>query len=271
MAAMEIDSDMDDAHNDNVRFGNRTVNVMVSDVPGCGGTILLRLGSVDAGVTAGCVARALSKSILSHRGSSNNTVNINMDYLSYRLRCDGRILTDASQVISVPGSRDAYVSVLVSAALPGGKGGFGANLRGTSSANAKRSDNIGACRDLSGRRIRDVQLAQQQRDYNMKNKRPRVPGGGIIAAAVPLSPVETRDAPNETDNNNMAGATNVNDEVTELDVDVDEVEDQMRKREGEIEDDLMVGFIAVRKKRKLGKNKSCDISTPIKVPDATSL
>jgi len=41
----------------------------------------------------------------------------------------------------------------------GGKGGFGALLR--TSKNTKKTTNFGACRDLNGRRLKDIQLEQQ--------------------------------------------------------------------------------------------------------------
>lgn len=281
-SSMEIDSDMDDASHcngndarndcdvDNINKGTRTVNVLVSDVPGCSGTILLRIGNVDTGVTAGLVVRSLSTSIF--RISERCNTNINMEHLSYRLRCNGRMLTDASQIVSEVGASDAYVSVLVSRALPGGKGGFGANLRGAATANAKRSDNIGACRDLSGRRIRDVQLAQQQRDYsnNIKIKRPR-------GCGVPIS-----SSPEDNNNNNNSSGNTIpraqvddggNDNTAaeldaDIEIDIDAVEDRMREREDEIKDDVMVGFMAARKRRKLNNKKSSINSSNITTPAA---
>lgn len=51
--------------------------------------------------------------------------------------------------------------------LPGGKGGFGSQLRaqGNRMSSKKRAGNYEACRDLSGRRLRSVKEAQQISDY----------------------------------------------------------------------------------------------------------
>jgi len=50
--------------------------------------------------------------------------------------------------------------------LLGGKGGFGALLR--TSKGTKKTTNFGACRDLNGRRLKDIQLEQKLQEIEAK-------------------------------------------------------------------------------------------------------
>jgi Silencing defective 2 N-terminal ubiquitin domain len=68
-------------------------------------------------------------------------------------RCVG-----GDRVVAFCDDDTVFVEVRLCCALPGGKGGFGANLRGANAS--KKTTNFGACRDLSGRRLRDVEREQ---------------------------------------------------------------------------------------------------------------
>lgn len=76
------------------------------------------------------------------------------------LTCRGRSVGEEGAVlvppIGHPGPSAATVRLAVR--LPGGKGGFGSLLRALGSKKSgKETDNIDACRNLDGRRIRHVQ------------------------------------------------------------------------------------------------------------------
>lgn len=55
--------------------------------------------------------------------------------------------------------------VVVHGRLLGGKGGFGALLRGLGRDPSKLVDNYDACRDISGRRLRHVAAEGKLRDW----------------------------------------------------------------------------------------------------------
>jgi hypothetical protein len=69
------------------------------------------------------------------------------------LRINGSILGDADFLTTGA----AVVRATIKNALKGGKGGFGAMLRALAKqAGGKKTTDFGACRDLSGRRLRHV-------------------------------------------------------------------------------------------------------------------
>lgn len=185
----------------------QSVNVLVSDVPGATGTLCMQVGHVSTGVRAD-----LLTSVLSHR------TGLHRD--SFRLRSGGRVVCGA--LVAPPGQRDAYVALQLCRALPGGKGGFGANLRG--SAATKKTSNFAACRDLAGRRLRDVHRAAAAR--NLPIKRSRSPS--------PKPPLHEPE------------------EVAEA---AEDIEDTMRENEDDIDEDLRVGRTAARRARKKRKFK----------------
>lgn len=113
-----------------------TVNVIVSGLP-LGGSLCLQVGDVAHGVAAAQVHHA----VCSETGFPEG---------SLLLRSQSRILR-FDDCVSSPGNTTAFVCATVRRALPGGKGGFGAQLRGSSSST--RTTNFDACRDLRGRRI----------------------------------------------------------------------------------------------------------------------
>jgi hypothetical protein len=80
---------------------------------------------------------------------------------------NGRILQD-NQTLAASGLQaDSTVHVLLR--LCGGKGGFGALLRGQG-RDGKITDNFDACRDLSGRRIRHVEAEKKLKEWEMDSK-----------------------------------------------------------------------------------------------------
>lgn len=121
------------------------VNVIVRDLPGgAGGSLLLRTGHVAHGLSAGAVLAALAARTC-----------LPLSRLS--LVVSGRLASPCSRV-SLPGESAAFVAVRVRRALPGGKGGFGATLRGSARAG---SVNQAMCRDLEGRRVGEVERARR--------------------------------------------------------------------------------------------------------------
>ena len=63
---------------------------------------------------------------------------------------NGRHIHDDQRIVAAPGD-----VLQVCMRLPGGKGGFGSMLRALG-AQIEKTTNREACRDLSGRRMRDV-------------------------------------------------------------------------------------------------------------------
>ena len=104
----------------------RTLCVDVSDAP-----------SVDA----------LSTALLQRLGHSSRYG----DHAQFYFVADGRVVTYGNE-LPPP---DSFLSAHMR--LPGGKGGFGANLRSSGrTAASQRVSNFGACRDLNGRRLKSV-------------------------------------------------------------------------------------------------------------------
>lgn len=81
---------------------------------------------------------------------------------SFYLLSNGRRATGTT-LLAPPGDGTAFVHLAMRRALPGGKGGFGATIRGK--AGGVRTHNFGACRDLHGRRLGDVQDEQRLRTF----------------------------------------------------------------------------------------------------------
>ena len=72
------------------------------------------------------------------------------------LTCNGRILGDG-MTIEPTGLAVIVIRAVMARGLMGGKGGFGAMLRALAKqAGTKKTTDFGACRDLSGRRLRHV-------------------------------------------------------------------------------------------------------------------
>ncbi|KAG7165970.1 Replication stress response regulator SDE2-like [Homarus americanus] len=76
------------------------------------------------------------------------------------LQCAGRILSSSSPV-------PEGATVVATLRLPGGKGGFGSMLRAIG-AQIEKTTNREACRDLSGRRLRDINEEKRLKDFISK-------------------------------------------------------------------------------------------------------
>lgn len=72
---------------------------------------------------------------------------------SYFLRSNG-LLVPSDGLLTRVHDHTTFVTLSLRRVLPGGKGGFGAQLKGASASN--KTTNFDACRDLHGRRLRDV-------------------------------------------------------------------------------------------------------------------
>lgn len=197
------------------------VNVLVADVPGENGTLLLKVGDIKCGVSALEVAEELSR-------------RTDLPVGCFRLRMGGRVLYDSSAIVADCGQHDAYVSLQWSKALPGGKGGFGANLRGSKGSRSK--GDVGACRDLSGRRIRDVEKEKVRKELA---KRPRT---------------ESIQENEEVD----VGENKSEDvERNEGEMDVEEVRVRMIEMEQSVVDDVRAG-LGIRKKARKRRRVSVE-------------
>lgn len=75
--------------------------------------------------------------------------------------CQAGALLHPYTPVTQPGQHTAFVHLFFRRALPGGKGGFGALLKGSSGT--KKTTNFDSCRDLHGRRLRDVRREQSLR------------------------------------------------------------------------------------------------------------
>ncbi|PXF48667.1 Protein SDE2-like [Gracilariopsis chorda] len=75
--------------------------------------------------------------------------------------CQAGALLHPRSVVTRPGEHTAFINLFFRRALPGGKGGFGALLKGSSGT--KKTTNFDSCRDLQGRRLRDVRREQALR------------------------------------------------------------------------------------------------------------
>lgn len=75
--------------------------------------------------------------------------------------CQAGALLRPESIVTRPGEHTAFINLFFRRALPGGKGGFGALLKGSSGA--KKTTNFDSCRDLQGRRLRDVRREQALR------------------------------------------------------------------------------------------------------------
>ena len=84
------------------------------------------------------------------------------DFLCITL--NGKHVSCSSEVVNVAGT-DILLQVFLP--CPGGKGGFGSMLRAIG-AQIEKTTNKDACRDLSGRRLRDVNAEKKIKEYIAK-------------------------------------------------------------------------------------------------------
>lgn len=118
-----------------------------------------------------------------------------------------------------------FLEMRLCGAVRGGKGGFGANLRGANAS--KKTTDFGACRDLSGRRLRDVE--RERAASERAAAAPRVPD----TPTLPAEPAET-----------------IAPEVVEEGVDVDALEEDIEECKNSVEDAVAEGLRAARVLRK---------------------
>ncbi|CAN8063254.1 unnamed protein product [Agarophyton chilense] len=122
------------------------VNVLLAGLPDTG-TVNLRIGDHTHSLLHGDLTFAIN----SATGLSTESF-----YL-----CQSGVLLRPESIITKPGEHTAFVQLFFRRALPGGKGGFGALLKGSSAT--KKTTNFDSCRDLQGRRLRDVRREQALR------------------------------------------------------------------------------------------------------------
>ncbi|WIA19135.1 hypothetical protein OEZ85_003783 [Tetradesmus obliquus] len=84
------------------------------------------------------------------------------------LTANGRLLSNAASTLATAGLQDSS-SVTLLLRLCGGKGGFGALLRGQG-RDGKITDNFDAMRDLSGRRIKHVEAEKRLQEWKQDAK-----------------------------------------------------------------------------------------------------
>eukprot|EP00882_Tetradesmus_deserticola_P021602 GHRQ01023384.1.p1 GENE.GHRQ01023384.1~~GHRQ01023384.1.p1 ORF type:complete len:238 (+),score=114.94 GHRQ01023384.1:175-888(+) len=84
------------------------------------------------------------------------------------LVASGRLLSNTASTLAAAGLQDSC-SVTLLLRLCGGKGGFGALLRGQG-RDGKITDNFDAMRDLSGRRIRHVEAEKKLQEWKQDAK-----------------------------------------------------------------------------------------------------
>lgn len=118
-------------------------------------------------------------------------------------------------------------------AVRGGKGGFGANLRGANAS--KKTTDFGACRDLSGRRLRDV---DRERAAAERAAAERAAAAQRVALA-PSAPVHCAEpeAPEAL-------------EDVQKDVDLEALEEDMEECKSNVESAVAEGLRASRALRK---------------------
>lgn len=133
---------------------------------------------------------------------------------------------DNAVVVARGADECAFLEVRVCRALPGGKGGFGAMLRGGNAS--KKTTNFGACRDLSGRRIRDLEREQE-----------------LASTPLPTSDGRVTDAQNVSPSDSSKTRAEENDVV-----DMEEVKLDLQAATEVAEDAVAEGIRAAKRRRK---------------------
>ncbi len=202
------------------------VNVVVSGVPVASHSQCMQLPG--RAVNVGCVCNVIAE-------------RTGLPLGSFMLVTDGRVAYPENNVCS--DSEDVvFFEMRVRRVLPGGKGGFGAMLRGGNAA--KKTTNFSACRDLNGRRLRDVEAARARE------------------ADTATTVTRTADGDNAGSSRN---ATGKDDEETkplipavldaELSITADVVEGEMNAVAEDVEDAVSQGLRAARIARAARKKK----------------
>lgn len=160
------------------------VNVLLTGLPSIS-TLCLRVGDIDKPLAQSSLTAAV-------------TAATGLPSPSFYLRHAGALLSPGAFVTN-PGQHTIFVQLFIRRALPGGKGGFGANLKGSSAT--KATTNFDACRDLHGRRLKHVRDEAALREYlrtrgpptsrnETAKKRPRSPD---LQHEEPITKVDTEE------------------------------------------------------------------------------
>lgn len=81
--------------------------------------------------------------------------------------CNGRSISDDATIGSLAAGPSSFAQIRLAVRLPGGKGGFGSQLRAAGGRmNKKRGqENTDSCRDLNGRRLSTIKEAKKLAEY----------------------------------------------------------------------------------------------------------
>lgn len=129
------------------------VNVLVSGLPTLP-TLCLQVGD-------------LSRPLFSHEVSSAIVAATGLPRTSFFIRLASGPLP-SSAIVAPSGQHTAFIIASLRRALPGGKGGFGANLKASA---ASTTADFSACRDLQGNRLGELQNVQALNDLVEEGRR----------------------------------------------------------------------------------------------------
>lgn len=189
------------------------VNVVVSGVP--------------VGATTRCLQAESADSLSLSSLVSTLAIDTQLPSSSIMLLLGGRVV-GRDQIAIPQRANTIFFEMRLCGAVRGGKGGFGANLRGANAS--KKTTNFGACRDLSGRRLRDVE-------------RERAAAGQ--AATAPQNVAETPSAPAPVEPPEREAP-----EPVQEDVDLEALEEDIEECKTNVEDAVVEGLRAARALRK---------------------
>lgn len=198
-----------------------SVNVVVSGLPGGVPVLCLQVGDVCHGLVAADVMGAIECAT-------------GLPCASFFIQNQGR-LACGDAVVSMPGETAAFVNFSPRRALPGGKGGFGAMLRGTTGT--KKTTNFDACRDLSGRRLRDVNNERRVQEFVAEQQRLRLADSERDAVVPPVVP-------------GVAGGEIADDDEGAPAVDTEELNEAMDETGRSVADAVLEGMRAARSSRR---------------------
>jgi hypothetical protein len=142
-------------------MASSTINVLLTTFPGLGLPRTLNL-LVPSTSTVGDVERIITTRLPSNASNLNLTTTSNKLLSSHRSEPITSLLTEED-------GSSPFLPLRLSAALCGGKGGFGSQLRAAggriSSRRKKQGEQNGSSRTLDGRRIRTVNEAKALAEY----------------------------------------------------------------------------------------------------------
>eukprot|EP00800_Vazella_pourtalesii_P004119 TRINITY_DN1437_c0_g1_i1.p1 TRINITY_DN1437_c0_g1~~TRINITY_DN1437_c0_g1_i1.p1 ORF type:complete len:364 (-),score=111.78 TRINITY_DN1437_c0_g1_i1:252-1343(-) len=111
-------------------------------------------------------APVLPYSSLKQRVNTTHQIDLN----SFSVYLSGRLLTDESLLVDSRNPHPEYSVLRVQSRVLGGKGGFGSQLKAIG-AQIHKTTSREACRDLSGRRVRDVNAEKRFQQLAREEKR----------------------------------------------------------------------------------------------------